>query len=75
MPGSKIPGVIFPVGVRELNEITFSTDEIIIDSAVTFNALDARLRCWIIDCDSSSKTRLAQVMDQRTEMYQQSVAI
>ena len=60
------PNLISPVGVRELNEITFSSDEIIIGSAVTLNALDARLRCWITECDSSPKTRFAQVMDQRT---------
>ena len=60
------PNLISPVGVRELNEITFSTNKTIIGSAVTLNALDARLRCWITDCDSSPKTRFAQVMDQRT---------
>ena len=54
------PNLISPVGVSELNEITFSSDEIIIGSAVTLNALDARLRSWILDCDGSPKTRFAQ---------------
>ena len=60
------PNLISPVGVRELNEITFSSEEIIIGSAVTLNALDARLRSWISDCDSSPKTRFAQARVRRT---------
>ena len=66
------PNLISPVGVRELNEITFSSEEIIIGSAVTLNALDARLRRWISDCDSSPKTRFAQARVRRTA-YRRSV--
>ena len=60
------PTLISPVGVRELNEIKFSSDEIIIGSAVTLNALDARLRTWISDSDSAPKTRFAQARIQLT---------
>ena len=60
------PNLISPVGVRELNEIEFSTEEIIIGSAVTLNALDAQLRSWISDCDSSPKTRFAQARVRQT---------